>query len=154
MQWGCDGPSYGAGDLCSCTGGDECYLDCEDDGCRQHCGQARICGGVCTANNCDITCDNVTDCSAYCEEDCHVDCHNVSSCGGICGRGCLYECEGVDRCGVEVGAESTVRCGGVSSCVVVCSGTCEVFVSGVGSFDVECADGTTRRDQDGRVVCE
>src|SRR5580704_7332309 len=113
-----------SGQACSCSGGDECDLGCDGDGCQEDCyGVGERCGNVC-GNNCGQVCHDVTTCTSYCGDNCAIDCHSVSTCAVICGAGCNYQCTNASTCGVEAGPGSTITCTSIAACDVQCTGTC------------------------------
>src|SRR3954471_2612488 len=113
------------GQLCECSGGTDCYLGCDGDGCDQTCFSANHCGAVC-GNDCSHTWHDGNDCTSDCGDDCNVSCHTSMSCGAFCGARCVYECSNVTTCGVRVGPASVVTCSQVNSCTVECTGSCQV----------------------------
>jgi hypothetical protein len=126
------------GEPCICTGGHECYLYCEDDGCDQLCRNLVDCGGVCQ-NDCTFECHDLNNCSTSCGDNCHANCHNVVSCEAIQGANSTYTCTDADRCGVEVGPGSEVICSNLATCRVLCHGPCRVTCDEVaGGCEVRC----------------
>ncbi|HEY4159070.1 MAG TPA: hypothetical protein VGM29_13270 [Polyangiaceae bacterium] len=114
-----------AGGLCACSGGHECYLDCNGDGCNQSCSSMDSCGTVCQSG-CSSTCSGTSECSQYCAGNCSIACSGTPTCGIICGAGCNIDCRNAGTCGVQVGPGSTVNCQSVGQCVVECSGQCVI----------------------------
>lgn len=113
------------GQPCECSGGRDCYVGCEGDGCSARCFQLEHCGAVCQ-NDCSSECFDVQECSTSCGDDCNVSCHNAVACGAICGDRCRFDCHDMDRCGVRAGNGSEITCHNFSRCDVECTGTCRV----------------------------
>ncbi len=142
--FGCDDDDCEAGEDCECSGGHECFLGCDGDGCDQYCHDLDRCGGVCE-DDCNFTCHGMQQCTSSCGEDCVIDCHDVSSCGALCGDECHYSCARASTCSVEAGANSTINCANASSCDVVCNGPCTVRCEGVPNCQVDCPSGASER---------
>lgn len=142
-----------AGEPCECSGGSDCFLGCDGDGCRQRCYQLNHCGGVCE-DDCSLECFDVDECSQSCGNDCRMLCHNTVACGTICGANCEVDCHDVDRCGVRAGNGSRVNCHNLSVCAVECLGSCVVECEAVGRCDVTCLGGLAPTScTNGSVVC-
>jgi hypothetical protein len=142
------------GKPCNCSGGDECYLDCEGSGCNGTCHDLNRCGGICD-DLCTFNCHNMDECSTVCGAGCSATCHDTVACGIICGPGCQYTCSNTTRCGAEVGDGAEVTCRGLSSCEITCLGSCNVDCgSGVGRCQVWCgANDDTPTDCTGDADC-
>lgn len=151
----CEDDACEAGDLCTCRGGDECYLECDGGGCDQECNALERCGNLC-GDGCTFTCSSTNECSSYCDDDCATECHDTESCGMLCGADCLYDCHNANRCGARVGPNSVVRCTDVSSCVVECDGSCRVLCTRVGGpgCAIMCRDGGPVPCADGTPGCQ
>jgi hypothetical protein len=113
------------GEPCECSGGHECYVGCEGDGCNARCFQMEHCGAVCE-NDCSSQCFDVNECSTSCGHDCDVSCHNAVACGAICGDRCRFDCHDMDRCGVRAGNGSEINVHNYSRSEIECTGTCHV----------------------------
>jgi hypothetical protein len=137
----CNGGGCPRGAQCDCSGGNECFLGCDGDGCDMSCHQLVRCGTVC-GNGCRQTCSDMNDCTASCGDDCRLDGHNTVSYGAICGARCDLTCASVDRCGARVGPDSTVDCNSITTCAVECAGRCRVTCDNVNNCGVTCLDGS------------
>jgi hypothetical protein len=123
---GCDNHDIcNPGEPCECSGGHECYVGCEGDGCNARCFQMEHCGAVCE-NDCSSQCFDVQECSTSCGDDCDVSCHNAVACGAICGDRCHFDCHDMDRCGVRAGNGSEINVHNYSRSEIECTGTCHV----------------------------
>jgi hypothetical protein len=147
------GGGCGPGDHCECSGGDECYLGCNGDGCDQSCHSMNRCGTVC-GNGCSSTCHDLgTQCSQDCGSNCALTCSSTPTCGVICGDHCQFDCHDASKCAADVGPDSVVTCAAVASCVVQCSGACTVHCQDNGC-QVTCADGQPATQcEAGRYAC-
>jgi hypothetical protein len=125
------------GEVCECSGGEECYIGCDGDNCDQYCHDTRRCGGICD-DGCSFECRSVDECSSSCGDDCRLDCHDTVACGAICGAGCVYDCRNTSRCGVVVGTGSTVTCSNTATCEIECTDSCLVTCNSVSACKVTC----------------
>ena len=152
---GCDSGRCGAGELCECAGGHQCYLDCDGDDCVQSCHDMDSCGAVC-GDGCHFSCFQNNECSDYCGAGCTMECHGTMTCGSICGPGCNYSCRSASVCGARVGDGSVVLCEDVGSCAVECEGDCRVTCTRVGGnmCNVTCLGGGAPTScGNGNVAC-
>jgi hypothetical protein len=154
---GCgDDGNCSPGEDCHCDGsdGDECFLECEGDGCVQLCGGTTRCGGVCE-DNCRIDCGSVRECSAFCGDDCSADCRDAAHCEAVTGADSRVVCHRADRCGAEVGPGSRVECSDAASCIILCHGDCVVECDRLGRpCEVYCGSrSASPRLCDGGTTC-
>lgn len=154
---GCSGEATCArGDWCACSGGTECYQDCDGDGngCRFFCGEMDRCGSVC-GDECNVDCHFANECSAYCDDHCSFSCNDSLSCGLVCGANCSFTCFNMQSCGVRAGPGSMIGCFAAASCVVECLGDCRVFCTDeVDRCEVSCPDGVSPIScADGALAC-
>lgn len=141
-----------AGDRCECSQGDQCYLDCDGDGCNQSCHNMNRCGTVC-GDNCISQVHDVMQGSQSCGSGCGLTCWNTNSCGLLCGDNCHFDCHDTPQCSAVVGPNSDVTCRSVGACQVECTGSCTVHCQDQ-NCQISCAGGTDAMlCEPGRYAC-